>query len=84
MWDGARCDFCGDCLVRCQYVDYDKEEAIQQIKELVAGKPALSLCVMEPFVPGDAVSGQMFEEMIVARGGRYFCLSHPNALGSIV
>jgi coenzyme F420-reducing hydrogenase beta subunit len=40
MWDGEKCDFCGDCLVRCQYVDYDKDKAVQQIKELMDGKPA--------------------------------------------
>jgi Fe-S oxidoreductase len=138
MWDGEKCDFCGDCLVRCQYVDYDKDKAVQQIKELMDGKPAeiikdcvtccacneycptganpfdlinslqeihqslpipekmrkfmdaggtmpsalvrgddskpaLSLCVMEPFMPGDAVAGQMFEGMTVAKGGEYFC-----------
>jgi Fe-S oxidoreductase len=138
MWYLEKCDFCGDCLVRCQYVDYDKDEAIKQIKELVAGKsaailkecitccacneycpnganpfdlinrlqevhhslpipektrkfmdaggtmpsalirgddskPALSLCVMEPFIPADAVEGQMFEGMTVAKGGGYFC-----------
>jgi len=138
MWDGEKCDFCGDCLVRCQYVAYDREEAVKQIKELVAGKPAeilkacitccacneycpnganpfdlinrlqeiyhslpipekirkfmdaggimpstlikgdgskpaLSLCVMEPFMPGDAVGGQMFEDMTIVKGGGYFC-----------
>lgn len=138
MWNADKCDFCGDCLVLCQYVDYDREEAVQQIKELVAGKsadilrecitccacneycpnganpfdlinnlqeeyhslpipektrkfmdaggtmpsalirgddskPVLSLCVMEPFMPADAVEGQMFKDMTVAKGGRYFC-----------
>jgi Fe-S oxidoreductase len=36
-------------------------------------KPVLSLCVMEPFMPGNAVGGQMFEGMTVAKGGEYFC-----------
>ena len=40
MWYQEKCDLCGDCLVRCQYVDYDKEEAVQQIKELMEGKAA--------------------------------------------
>jgi ferredoxin len=47
MWHQERCDLCGDCLVRCQYVDYDKETAIQQIEELMEGRPAeiLKQCV---------------------------------------
>jgi Fe-S oxidoreductase len=138
MWDAEKCDLCGECLVRCQYVDYDMEKAVRQIKELMEDKPAeilkecitccacseycptgadpfdlinrlqevhnslpipekmrqfmdaggtmpsalirgddsrpaLSLCVMEPFMPGDAVGGQMFEGMTVAKGGDYFC-----------
>ncbi len=138
MWDTGKCDLCSDCLVRCQYVNFNKEKAVQQIKELMEGKPAeilklcvtccacneycptganpfdlinrlqevhnvlpipektrkfmdaggtmpsalikgddskpaLSMCVMEPFVPNDAVGGQMFEGMTVARGGDYFC-----------
>ena len=138
MWHQEKCDLCGDCLVRCQYVDYDKEKAVQQIQELMEGrpadvlkqcvtccacneycptganpfdlinglqeihnslpipekmrkfmgagatvpsalakgdegKPALSLCAMEWALPDDAVGGQMFEGMTIAKGGEYFC-----------
>ncbi len=47
MFDETRCDRCGDCLVRCLYVDYDRERAALEIEELVAGRPApiLSACV---------------------------------------
>ena len=47
MWHQEKCDLCGDCLVRCQYVDYDKETAVQQIEELMEGRPAeiLKQCV---------------------------------------
>ena len=47
MWYHEKCDLCGDCLVRCQYVDYDKEKAVEQIKELMEGKPAevLEQCI---------------------------------------
>ncbi len=44
--------------------------------DLVRGddsRPALSLCVMEPFLSPDAVGGQMFEGMTTAKGGEYFC-----------
>jgi ferredoxin len=40
MFDLSRCDSCGDCLVRCQYVDYDRSKAIQEITALIEGKDA--------------------------------------------
>ena len=138
MWQAQKCNLCGDCLVLCQYVDYDRDTAIQQISQLMDDKPAeilkdcitccacneycptgadpfdlinhlqeihgslpipektrkwmdsgatvptelipgdpskpvLSLCVMERPLPDDAVGGQMFEGMTVAKGGEYFC-----------
>lgn len=138
MWDESKCDLCGDCLVRCQYVDYDREKAVQQITDLIDGKPAeilkecitccacneycpteanpfdlinrmqeenkslpipekmvkwmasggtlptelimddkskpaLSLCVMEQWIPNSALDGKMFEGMTIAKGGDYFC-----------
>jgi len=47
MWDGSKCDLCGDCLVKCLYVDYDKDKAVAEIKALMEGKKAeiLSKCV---------------------------------------
>jgi ferredoxin len=47
MWDASKCDFCGDCLVKCLYVDYDKDKAITEIKALMEGKEAeiLSKCI---------------------------------------
>ncbi|MDZ7697470.1 MAG: hypothetical protein U5R49_11295 [Deltaproteobacteria bacterium] len=134
MWEEEKCNLCGDCLVRCQYVDYDKTEAVNQIQDLMKGnaapilkecvtccacneycptganpfdlinhlqevyhslpipekmrqfmdagaavpsrltpgdpaKPALSLCVMEPFVSKEAIGGQLFDGMTIASGG---------------
>ena len=40
MFDLSKCDSCGDCLVRCQYVDYDRSKAIQEITALIEGKDA--------------------------------------------
>jgi len=40
MWDGSKCDLCGDCLVRCRYVDYDRDRAVAEIKLLMEGKDA--------------------------------------------
>ena len=47
MWDAAKCDLCGDCLVKCLYVDYTREQAVADIQALREGKPAaiLSRCV---------------------------------------
>jgi len=47
MFDETRCDRCGDCLVRCLYVEYDKERAAHEIEELIAGReaPILSACI---------------------------------------
>jgi Fe-S oxidoreductase len=47
MFDETRCDRCGDCLVRCLYVDYDRERAAFEIDELIGGRsaPILSDCI---------------------------------------
>jgi len=40
MFDASKCDKCGDCLVRCQYVDYTREMAVKEITALIEGKYA--------------------------------------------
>ena len=47
MWDASKCDLCGDCLVQCRYVDYDKARAASEIKLLMEGKAAdiLDRCI---------------------------------------
>ena len=47
MWDASKCNLCGDCLVKCLYVDYDKDKAVAEIEALMEGKEAeiLSKCV---------------------------------------
>jgi Fe-S oxidoreductase len=47
MWDSSKCDLCGDCLVKCRYVNYDKERAVAEIKLLMEGKEAdiLNKCI---------------------------------------
>jgi Fe-S oxidoreductase len=47
MWDASKCDLCGDCLVKCRYVDYDKGNAVSEIKLLMEGKAAdiLDRCI---------------------------------------
>lgn len=40
MWDASKCNFCGDCLTKCLYVNYDKSQAVKDIKLLMEGKDA--------------------------------------------
>ncbi len=40
MFDAPKCDKCGDCLVRCQYVDYTREQAVEEITTLIEGRYA--------------------------------------------
>ena len=47
MWDALKCDLCGDCLVKCRYVDYDADRAAGEIKLLMEGEAAeiLNVCI---------------------------------------
>ena len=60
MWHEDRCDLCGDCLVRCQYVDYDREEAVRQIRDLIKGGRAeilgkcITCCACNEYCPTGA------------------------------
>lgn len=47
MWCVSKCDLCGDCLVKCLYVDYDKDKAAAEIEALIEGERAtiLSRCI---------------------------------------
>jgi Fe-S oxidoreductase len=40
MWDASKCDLCGDCLVNCRYVNYDRDRAVADIRLLMEGKDA--------------------------------------------
>ena len=40
MWDASKCNLCGDCLVKCRYVDYDRDKAVSEIRLLMEGKAA--------------------------------------------
>ena len=40
MFDRSKCDLCGECLMKCQYVDYSKEKAKEEIDKLIRGEPA--------------------------------------------
>jgi len=47
MFDSEKCDLCGDCLVLCPYVDYNREEAVDQFRRLTEGEtpPIVSQCI---------------------------------------
>ena len=60
MWDASKCDLCGDCLVRCHYVDYDKSRAVKEIQRLINGERAeilglcITCCACREYCPTDA------------------------------
>lgn len=37
----VKCDFCGDCLEKCQYIDLGKEEGKEEIKKLLEGEKSI-------------------------------------------
>lgn len=47
MFKRERCDLCGDCVFLCPYVDYGREESIDQFRRLVEGETPeiVSRCV---------------------------------------
>lgn len=47
MFDSEKCDLCGDCLVLCPYVDYNREEAVDQFRRLTEGEtpPIVTQCI---------------------------------------
>lgn len=47
MFDRSKCNLCGDCLLKCQYVDYDRDRAIREFTALTEGKeaPILKECI---------------------------------------
>jgi Fe-S oxidoreductase len=83
MFDETRCDRCGECLVRCLYVDYDQKRAAFEIDELIAGRPApiLSACV---FNSSDAelFHGRLFEGLPTVKGRHLFCYILLDHLGA--
>ena len=40
MWNASMCNLCGDCLVNCRYVNYDRDRAVADIRLLMEGKDA--------------------------------------------
>jgi Fe-S oxidoreductase len=41
------CDFCGDCLVKCQWMDVELDQAVEWLKAMIDGKhtPVLDKCI---------------------------------------
>lgn len=38
MFHEEKCDFCGECLARCYYLDFDKESGAEAFQKLVEGE----------------------------------------------
>jgi Fe-S oxidoreductase len=37
------CTLCGDCLARCEYIDFSRDEAVEEVKGLIDGRPSRKL-----------------------------------------
>lgn len=46
MFIREKCDSCGECLLRCHFVEYDRERAVLEWEQLLSGEsaPILSAC----------------------------------------
>ncbi len=42
-----KCDLCGECFYRCQYLKFNKKTAVEEMKKLIEGKPSkvLKKCI---------------------------------------
>jgi len=47
MFKADLCDLCGDCLVKCQWIKADKDQAVEWMKSMMAGQrtPVLHQCI---------------------------------------
>ena len=47
MFKQDLCTSCGDCLVECQWMDVEREQAVKWIDQMIAGKqvPVLNHCI---------------------------------------
>lgn len=47
MFKPELCDLCGDCLVNCQWMEVDRDQAVQWMKEMMDGRraPAVDQCI---------------------------------------
>jgi Fe-S oxidoreductase len=60
MWDASKCNYCGDCLTKCLYVNYDRDKAVSDIKALMEGKEAdivnkcVTCCACREYCPTGA------------------------------
>lgn len=47
MFKPERCDLCGECLVRCQWMDVDRTQAVEWMEAMIQGRraPAVDQCL---------------------------------------
>lgn len=74
MWKPEKCDLCGDCLVQCQYVDYDRDKAMEQIQALMDNKAAdilkdcVTCCACNEYCPTGANPFDLISRMQEVNG----------------
>lgn len=47
MWKRERCDLCGDCLIKCPWMEIERKQAVEWMKAMIAGEnvPVLDQCI---------------------------------------
>ena len=47
MFKNKHCDLCGDCLVKCQWIDCDIDQAVEWMTAMMEGKltPVIDQCI---------------------------------------
>ncbi|MFX1456203.1 MAG: hypothetical protein ACFFDB_12585 [Promethearchaeota archaeon] len=60
MFLEEKCTLCGDCIVKCNYMDYSVEEAKKEFKKLIKGEPSpitsecITCCACTMYCPEEA------------------------------
>jgi Fe-S oxidoreductase len=60
MFSEEKCTLCGECIVKCNYMDYSEEKAKEEFKKLIKGEPSpitsecITCCACNMYCPEDA------------------------------
>ena len=60
MFSEEKCTVCGECLVKCYYMDYSEEKAKEEFRKLIKGEPTpvtsecITCCACNMYCPEDA------------------------------
>lgn len=100
FFDYEDCDLCGECLARCRYLNLTREEAVEEMRRLVAGEPTkavhrrcISCYACDAFCPRDCHPYELIigswheryrERGLPVRASYLMPASHPNFRSDLV